>query len=360
MRTPKVNGNFCLNSPCKPETMECYLLKCGDDSSFKPSRSELEGLSSWFHSDTLWSALVNIYAGVWPNEVPAFIQAFEDDQIRLSSALPALEKPDGTLIHLLPKPKNFDAGELDQRKAWKKVHWICPQTLEKGSSQGLDPAKSFSKDIYIAAEGLGFAPEKLSRKPDFFRERDLPKVKVHSQKSTDSFYYLPVLNLRHQRVNGRTWEPHFYFLIDCKPNLQSHLKKKLRICIHLIAETGLGGEKSSGIGQFKSVETTSVDWLPREGTHSLSLSVVHPSDPEELACFESYGLRVRGGGRLGDPEDQDFHRQRIRMISEGSVFTGNPKGSIRDISPVKRALPWPIYRYGKVFSIPFTPGKQTI
>ena len=127
--------------------------------------------------------------------------------------------------------------------------------------------------------------------------------------------------------------------------------------IRLLGDTGLGGERSTGMGLFEAVEFR--DWtcsIPPASDHApvqLSLSLVCPCDPTELDRFLAYQTTIRGGGIL--PRSGQAMRKRQRMLTEGSLHRDQVEGMIVDLSPEGTDLAHPILRYGRNLSIPIHP-----
>ena len=332
--------------------MKTVLLKCRDNAAFKPARSELEGLSGHFHSDTLWSALVNIWALAYPESVKEFIAASEAGEVRFSSVFPCLETTKDQFIYLLPRPRSM--LDYQEVKAWKKIQWVSAETLKQGG-EGLEIAEQvLGNSVLLRPEELPVGlSERARRGAQFFARRDLPKVKVHSPESTGSFYYQSQLHLRAQQIGNAIWQPHFYFLYEISEEVPDRFSLQMRAVIRMLAEEGLGGERKNGLGNFRGAAFRDEKWWPEKGNAQLSLSVVAPQDAGEWDQFLAYTSIVRGGGRLFEDDPAERQRRRVRMLGEGSVFQGEVEGKIHDISPLNNPMDFPILRYGKCFSIPF-------
>ena len=350
--------------------MIAVRLLCRDEASFKPSRSELDHLSIHFHSDTLWSALVNIFSRAYPQpDTDAFIQATRAGQIALSSVFPCLERPDGNIVYLFPKPIGLGAAQPDQVKTWKSIRWVSQGVIRHGKP---DLDLCLGKDTLLSTEEIPAgmeAPYLALRKPRFIRFRDLPKVQRHNQDREGNLYYQSQLQVRHDRVGREIWKPHFYFLVELGTDLSEGLRAKVMAAIRLLPDTGLGGERSTGLGLFEGVvestwENFAEDALNVVNAESdgsamepvdqvrMTLSAVSLRDQAEYNALLAYDSLVRGGGAIRRSEDPGWHRRRIRMVSEGSLFLGELKGCVKDISPDKRPVPFPIYRYGGCLSLP--------
>lgn len=351
-------------------------LICRNEASFKPSRSELDQLSYHFHADTLWSALVNIFANVYAQaETDAFIAASQKGLVSMSSVFPCLERPDGSMVYLFPKPIGLGMDDPDHLKEWKAVRWVSKRVIEEGKP---DLANRLGTGILLSREEFpaygkhsnhpedpeqridlgyreqpklgGYQPLGLE-KVRFFRFTDLPKVRKHSRSKEDNLYYQSQMQLLHARVLGEIWKPHFYFLVQFSPDLEKELQEKIMAIIRLIPDTGLGGERSTGLGLFEGVDEEVWSSTNPKGELKMTLSAVCLSNEAEYSSFLAYDTLIRGGGVVAKAADQGWHRHRLRMIREGSIFQGEVRGRIADVSPPNRKLPHTIWRYGKCFSL---------
>jgi len=141
--------------------------------------------------------------------------------------------------------------------------------------------------------------------------------------------------------------------------------------VRLLADSGLGGERSRGFGraempeisegQFPDLlstrkrpsELSSVLWpLSSSSQAWWLLSLFHPaaSDPVDWT-HGSYSLttrlgRVESSAGWGDP------KKATRMVTEGSVLVApsEPRGSATDVAP--EGFPHPVYRNGFALAIP--------
>lgn len=132
----------------------------------------------------------------------------------------------------------------------------------------------------------------------------------------------------------------------------------------LLQTNGLGGERSSGYGQFTLSEGTPVT-LPdaHEGTLAWTLSRYLPQQAEVEAhaladANAAYAITtVRGWVHSLDAPDQ--RRKSVIMVSEGSLIraTGTPMGALVNVQPTYGAndgtagIPHPVYRYGVALAL---------
>jgi CRISPR-associated protein Csm4 len=142
-----------------------------------------------------------------------------------------------------------------------------------------------------------------------------------------------------------------YFLIELT---DASVEDRLRLCITLLGQSGLGGDRSVGYGLFESemkrVEQGS-GWeelfTEREGENisycTLSLCCPTKDDAKESI---SYRLVTRKGWIFSRSSSKQMKRRDCKMFAEGSLFTKPITGRIADVTPVAFRAEHNIYRYG--------------
>jgi CRISPR type III-A-associated RAMP protein Csm4 len=134
----------------------------------------------------------------------------------------------------------------------------------------------------------------------------------------------------------------------------------LRACFRLLADTGLGGERSRGWGRSEQPVFDEFDLLDGlfpadmpEGMESAywMLSVFSPGAADAIDWTRgSYDVVTRSGRAEGAKWGE--LKRTTRLVSEGSVLlaTHPPSGTARDVAPAD--YPHPVYRAGFAFSLP--------
>lgn len=123
-----------------------------------------------------------------------------------------------------------------------------------------------------------------------------------------------------------------------------------------LGEAGIGGERTSGHGQFTvSDEEAPFTYCP--GERLVLLSGYVPRHKAELAGWNlsqsAYAFEARRG-YMDAPASGGLRRKSVRMVAEGSVLVrrgGEPEavGSLADVTPDVHTA-HRVYRYG----LPFT------
>jgi CRISPR-associated protein Csm4 len=322
--------------------MQAIILKCTPNSQFHfgqvavDADTSLNDTSDFIHSDTLFSALINLANKAFPNDVHKVLTLLghgaTEPKLRLSSAFYCLEKG-GQYLYFLPKPLNSQLTIEKEHKQLKKIQFISKAVWE----QRLTPdnwlkeqgCKIIQKSFVVTAqEYLDFT---LKADDDIFKTEPLPKVAIHKQEKANSFYYQTNIQI------GKLSEAHihFYFLLDGFEKLNDTEKSIITILLKMLPSEGIGGERTTGCGIFKGMTQKEFNVSNNAANQFVTLSLTNPSSKEEFATFLQYDIIKRGGRRLGvaiDSEKGSFLK-RINMITEGSVVSKQIRGRIQDISP---------------------------
>ena len=129
----------------------------------------------------------------------------------------------------------------------------------------------------------------------------------------------------------------------------------------LLADDGLGGERTAGYGAFRLGVPAAVDLPdPAEGRSTWLLSRYHPASVGELAGLRdphaAYQL-VKAGGWLRSYDYPAVRRRRLTLLGEGSLvpLPGLVAGDVVDVRPrypqAESPFPHPVYRYGLALGV---------
>jgi CRISPR type III-A-associated RAMP protein Csm4 len=139
---------------------------------------------------------------------------------------------------------------------------------------------------------------------------------------------------------------------------------RLKSALHLLADSGFGGERSRGWGRSEAPEFTEGALpellLPQypappgstnpSGWWLLSLFTPSASDSIDWSrgCYDT----ITRGGRVDSPAGSGLEKKQVRMVCEGSVIVarGTPAGAAADVAP--EGFPHPVYRAGFALVIP--------
>lgn len=348
--------------------MKLVKLIPPERASFHFGREDLQSTELIFHSDSLFSAICNNLRLLYgKSELEEFLsRVCRDHSLRLSSAFPYLAVSGGNSergeIYLFPAPvglarfiEGFAELEYGEQKGIKKIEAISHSALRRlQQGQRLRFAQKFlvNKRFLLTEEDLALlgvnSAEELEGFP-FLRGQEEQKVVLNriSSASMDTFYEsLITLTVCRYRAGGEAHEikPGFYFLLD------GPLDERLQAAIRLIADEGLGGERSSGKGLFFQVEMEEFEMNGQGEESYMTLALLYPQkesfrDEAPLA----YRL-VERKGFIYSPDCRSLRRKAIRMFAEGSLFAERIEGEIHDVTP-DVFKDHRVYRYGLPFWI---------
>lgn len=355
--------------------MDAFILNCRPFNPIHLGKSTLESTDVLIHSDTLYSALVHNHVKLFgPEDLPSFHAQFEQGHCRISSAFPCLENQDGNRVFLLPRPENLldGTGQLEglDHKALKKVAFISTG-LWSMPSEALDMNACFllGSSMLISkaeAELLGLTSyRKHLHRLNLIGKSSRPKVHARKPNDDNAYFVLTTTDPQRQYLSksaeGKWIQAHYYFLLDRQEDLHPD---RVNACINLLADQGIGGERSSGCGSFLEVVRVQ-NWAeqhlpkPPNPTFHVGLSM---HIPESATAFQNclrYQLFLRGGNAIRSKATEEeegypgFERKQVRMIGEGAVYERYGfTGKIANLR-TKADSGHPIWRNGILFTLPY-------
>ena len=315
-----------------------------------------------FHSDSLLAALISILAQTGQgNLVPQFMDQLmkAPPAFVLSSAFPRAGK-----IRFFPLPRwvmTRDNLSLENAgfsgKSIKKIQYVSESIFKQliaGQSLALEIQNATQlQDGYVLC-----APSEKDKLPlGLLTSGKLWELDQRSRVTLDRLNQSS--NLYHTGA--------VHFAPDCGlwfglkwNNPDPDLKKIVHNLIQLLADAGLGGERSSGFGQAKITRGEELSLPEMEaGSAWVTLSRYIPAAnelPALLYDHSNYQLdRVTGWAEsISAPAER---RRTAQMLAEGSVFgpLQHPDpGEIVDVRPVYKGtttFPHPIYRSGLALAV---------
>jgi CRISPR-associated protein Csm4 len=292
----------------------------------------LEGSQSFVRSDTLFSAICHGFRLLYGEEgLASLLPAGADTKspLLLSSAFPWWGDK-----HYLPIPKNqFSPGDKKLKKAlfadktsWEKM--IAGNPPDAGMDL-LNPSDESSlpwKTYEVPRVGL-------SRRNNSPEDRFFYQTLVEYQPDAGLYFFYH-------------WETEEKEIL---------LDAKFKAALRLLADEGLGGDRTSGKGwmempQFKEMELA----VPRDADGIIMLSLYHPLIAEYGKLGNGYYDLIERRGYIYSPDGCSLQKRPVRMFTEGSVFPcqdSELKGSLAEITPDSFHA-HRVYRYGKAFGIP--------
>jgi len=319
-----------------------FKLKFRGFTHFGETGIDLENVSEWVGSDTLFSAWLNAIKIFWGTEKASKIceQFLKNPSFRISSLFIYYQTH-----YFLPKPLSSipaKEGRSDVFKALKKTNWIpldCYKEWlrEEVSSSVIENAYTRQKEFYQKA----------------YKRITRPRVALDRETLESNLFYEGYIQYAKE---GGLWG----VVVGNQEGINLFMKG-----LALLGEVGLGGERTYGCGLFEveepeaEIEKQFGELLNHSSPYRVLISRFIPSE-EELPRLENgleaYKIGISRGwitsGRVAFP----LKRKGIRFLKEGSVFKESFNGAIVDITPDNvnlRKLPHKIYRYGLALTIPF-------
>lgn len=295
----------------------------------------LEWCNTYAHSDTLFSGLCNAWAYVY--EDLEFISNLHNTQL-ISSAFP-FEETNGHTTYYLPKPL-LPLKLVDDKESQGKIGKILKQ-------MEFIPLPLFNQWINLLDIDIQDLRAYKEKYKSLFVKDTLPKVQLDRITAGSGIYHYGAISFKEGAG--------LYFLVKYKDN---ETLSRLKIGLEVLSEIGLGGERSSGCGNFtfEFVDTEFGLIKPDYPNAYLTLSLYYPYK-EEVSIFKSeiaYDLIQRRGWVDSYSIRGGYKRKSCWMFKEGSVFPQVVKGEIIDLRPdilKDREDCHPIYRYGLAFLI---------
>jgi CRISPR-associated protein Csm4 len=326
----------------------------------------LEQTSERVRSDTLFSAWVSAYARIFgikgENGLEALLKKFQEQPetppFRVSSTF--IYRWDGDkLTDFLPKlvqhPIGYPDEDLAFAKDYRKLNYLPLEVWQRWyQGTGFDPATD---------------PDQLQKYDTSYKAAckryELPKVSIDRTTRATNFYYTGL----HQfdwRPKNPTPEDNstveslagLYFLLEL-PEDDSSLESDLKAALEILGDEGMGGERSSGAGRFRILcwKDLPSQWAEvvnfKAANHYSLISLFWekpPLPPDLLGPSARYGLQERGGW-ICSPAGHQLRRQRVRMFTEGSVFSKKPDGQLAKVTPPQFKA-HDVFRSGIAFSLP--------
>ena len=311
------------------DTMKAVILKAKQGSSFHFGEyapfgeTFLDYASSFPHSDTIFSALVNIHDFIWPEETNYFVNFFKTGSIRISSGMFCIKTENETLF-FLPRPVMMKTDPGEDPKRFRNIEWISTGAWQNGmvSQPGGD-------DLIIVGKRFVCQKEEWTRLTDadpahfrIYEEEALPRVMVHSETREDTLYQQTNTVL----CGSDNLNVSYYFLADYE-NLENLWRERLETVISLLPDSGLGGQRTTGCGFFEGLEWKE-NPLPETAEDSYRVNLGLLSPEKDLSDCLAYRIITRGGRYTGKGR-----LKKVIMLREGAIVNGNIEGSMADISP---------------------------
>jgi CRISPR-associated protein Csm4 len=353
----------------------------------------VEGTQVFCHADTLFSALCLTLRELKPDGNAALTALLEQfprpghptdlPPFRLTSAFPYA----GDVL-FFPKPsvpgKLKPEASQERGKTLKGVEFVSQGIftawLNNEPLDGYLEDENFlhSGDLWVTPNeraALEVFRNEETGKVQLWKSDPVPRVTVDRVTSKSTVYQAGQVRYRCVKLENGELRAGLWVLVDwlasIPPNIggdeggASWLTKLLTV----LGDSGIGGERSAGYGQFDLEGPTDFAGFGIQGLGKrwLTLATYHPR-PDEVGedgvlgkgC--SYKLLIRRGW-VASPEGMSFRRPLVRMLGEGSVLhhpKAEERGSYGDLADVTPEVMDPdkggtghkVWRYGIAFPVP--------
>ncbi|MGH9631456.1 MAG: type III-A CRISPR-associated RAMP protein Csm4 [Bryobacteraceae bacterium] len=319
---------------------------------FGPSSGAKDQVDTIFHSDSLYSAVTAAMRNLgFLEEWIAETAGAEDPAVRLSSFFPFL----GDLLFVIP-PRTVWPPAPSAKVRWKGsrfIPWSLIAPLLR--DQMLDEERWLADPV---SECLLPVEKNSSREGPF-------QITKRSGASVD-------------RLGGGNVEVRVTACLEFAQNAgmwciaafpdeaaEARWSGRIKAAFRLLADSGIGGERSSGWGRFQFPDFGPIPDLPEtapagpdggsnDGTAPAYwlLSVFSPGEADSVDWTRgNYSLATRGG-RVESVSRWGAPKLLTRVVEEGSVIFAStpPKGAARDVAPPD--FPHPVYRAGFAVAVP--------
>jgi CRISPR-associated protein Csm4 len=315
----------------------------------------IEGTIERVRSDTLFSAWVTTYARLYSNEqVEMLLKKFCSDNppFRLSSTF-IYDRRSQPVTYYLPhpqkKPRNFSiSSDPTLAKDYKKLKYLPLETWQAW----------YQSDRGFSDESL---TELLRRRyGSTFEIEKIPKVAVDRATRATNFYYTGIVRYHWQQSEqGIESLSGLYFLVHFSED-DSFWQSLFQDILEVLGQEGLGGERSSGAGQFtvQPIPELPLLWKQvldykeeKENAYSLISLLWQNNFTDADLQDAAYELQERGGWITSPQMSHQRRRKSVQMFTEGSVFSKAFPGMLADVKP-EEFQAHPIYRSGIALSLP--------
>lgn len=296
----------------------------------------LESITPYVRSDTLFGAICNAMALLYGDgELEGMLDAFlrGEPPFLISSAYPSIGD-----VHLLPVPLSCDlvgAMGVDPKskraKELRKVGLVSHELfVHLCTGEDISSLAEVKYGVLLTHEEA----EDIAEKP--WSELLVPHVSLDRPSSASNVYSMVEV----EYMEGADQ----YFLVDIRDRAY---EQRLMAALRLLADEGIGGKRSWGMGQFALLDLGEVH-LPTPREWMVTLSLYHPRREEQgLLSNAAYSLVERGGWIAAPTGNR--RKKGVLMLGEGSVMPAEAMGELVDVKP--DGASHPVYAYGYALGV---------
>ncbi|MBI4873101.1 MAG: type III-A CRISPR-associated RAMP protein Csm4 [Acidobacteria bacterium] len=311
------------------------------------------------HSDTLYSAVCSALdrLGMLEEWLAATAAGEGPSQVRFSSAFPFL----GDTLFVAP-PRHLWPPPPSSKVRWKGARFVPLNAVGKLLEGAALSEENWVVDgasgclLPLPSRGALRGPFRIATRPAAAVDRQTGAIEPH-------------LTACLEFCGGAG----LWFLADfASAEAFERWSQPVRAAFRLLADSGIGGERSRGWGRSAAPEfetgclpemifapppapatlDEAGEPLPRPETAWWLLSLLNPADSDRIDWQRGCYSIAERSGRIESPQRWGELKRRLRLIAEGSVLVAGhaPAGTARDVAP--EGFPHPVYRAGFGVAIP--------
>lgn len=295
----------------------------------------LETTEAYLHSDTVFSAFCNIYRLAYgKKKLEELLTLFLDDPPFLVSSAFPYQKDE--LFFPIPRCLIF-------REKWAKRIEFVSQIIFEKLCRG-EEIEEYLKQSNLYQKGQVLKSKRNGEDKYIWSVQEVPRVTLDSITSSSQIYHFG--EVKYANDSG------IYFLIEYR---NASLEKEFKTIIRILADEGIGGDRSSGKGLFEEPQFDEITLsVPDSASHFITLSLYLPLRTEISGLEDAYYDLVERKGWIYSLEGRNMRRKSVRMFKEGSIFKEKQnKGKLEPVTPDEFIDKHKVYRYGYAFKIPY-------
>lgn len=327
-----------------------------------------EELYDYISSDKLYSMIINALSYVITESELNVVVRSINEKVKISSAFLGVKITKNNVskyIDFLPKPyllirekeisKKIEEENLLNRKKYKNINWVSYNAF-KNLSEKYD----FKEDAIDYSFKNGFIVDGRYYIENHEVDNDVIKILENyspikkdmlqknvidrlTKESIDTYYDSFSVLTTEESYEIRV-EPYFYFFIDDDKEI---LKDKYIQALQFIS---IGGKRSLGAGVIEKIDINEYKFNVCDNLNRyVNISMIYPKE-SDLARISKYSLENRNGF-IFSKKSTSIKKPTLRMIKEGSIFTGKVEGDIYSFKV--DGISHDIHVYGKAFLYPF-------
>lgn len=287
---------------------------------------ELTSPDKIIHSDTIFSAIINMYSLVYGlKDTEKFLQkVIKENVFQCSSAFPLVDN-----IYFVPKPIGYKLG-FDEPKKEKKIQFIDVSLLYSGRNVDKGWIEKITQCL-----------------ADAIKVDEKPRVSVDRITSSSNIYYMAAIDIYYKAAKEVGKNVNYWLFIDVSEEYDERIKTAIKV----LGDEGIGGERTYGYGQF--VPEFVVDNQEYSGNKYLLLSVCKPEESEVKNISTSGYKIIRRGGYAYTPYQEistEIRHDIYNLFAEGSVFEEKINGEVVEAgyNPIHK-----LYKDYRAYLLPF-------